>query len=658
MRTTFLHILFWLIGVSAPCIIAQSNHQNTKRYEIDAKRIGVGYLSRDALPRGREFKQIDSTYYVGWMYEGAYQMDHAADALGYRLAAETLQHAQDLLERDFKRELTTRTSDPMQYINMMGIHRDWDFIQYALYQSYAYSNQINKAWQNLRLSTKFNLQDELLTETYNLMAWTVHRYRQYTSSTYGFLKNTIAENEKYAHALLDSSLQKIIRDQALMSSFLAINYRQEREPGIWHYRAILYGYDLNIPKAATCYEQLKNTAYFPENNYATFNLIQGLFKEAAIHYEKAKEQETGDKRLQESYYYSSILNLYQNNIPSSINEINRLIEANGSTPGFGWYHLALARLYLYNGQIHQASLALNKASNFQEIHMGTTLGESHYQFTLSTLQLVRYNRLIQLQHQADNYWWIKPDKLWQSIVWYWKRYKEKLRWIDILKNNPERQQVIYNLFSTESTISFDEVINCVDGLSPNYFSTFFSKKLNSDSLRPALKPYWLYATAKQLIKDDQWLSAEKQLFQAINILTKTNNTYHQILIARCYEALIQCYLAQNKQAPSSFYLNWFTRYPQSIMASNIPFPIQIQHDNSPELAPLLKAIQRSNLIISTDANHPTLKLQRNIQGIDTTIVGHWILPKSSTPYRTCKWSNLSTTTANETIFQPLFQLKP
>lgn len=658
MRTTFIYYLFLIFAISTQRSSAQSNQQNAKRYEIDTKRIGVGYLSRDALPRGREFKQIDSTYYVGWMYEGAYQMDHAADALGFSLAAETLQHAQELLERDYKRELSTRTGDAMQYINIMAIHRDWDFLQYALYQSYAYSNQINKAWRNLRKAATINLQDELLTETYNLMAWTVHRYRQFSPEKYSFLKNNIAENEKYAHELLDSSLQKIIRDQALMSSFLAINYRQEREPGIWHYRAILYGYDLNIPKAASCYEQLRNTSYFPENNFATFNAIQGLFKEAAIYYDNAKEKETGDKRLQESYYYSSILNLYQNDIPKSITEIKQLIEANGSTPGFGWYQLALARLYLYNGQLHHAGIALNKAHNFQEIHMGTTLGESHYQFTLATLQILRYNRLIQLQHQADEYWWIKPDKLWHSITWYWKRYQEKLRWIDLLKNNPERQQVIYNLFSTESTISFDEVISCVDGMSPKFFGTLFSNKIKTDTLRPAIKPYWLYATAKQYMAKGEWSSAEKQLLQSINLLSKSNDAYQRLLTARCYEAIIHCKIEQKQTIPTHYYANWLSLYPQTIMASTIPFPIQLQHDESPELIPAINAIKQSNIRLTTNPNLPTLKLRRIIQGTDTTLQGTWYLPQAESPLRTFNWKKLGKKPANETIFQPMFQFSP
>jgi hypothetical protein len=53
-----------------------------QRYEIDAKRMASDIYSADALPRSREFKRIDSSYFVGWMYEGVYKHEHAADYLG------------------------------------------------------------------------------------------------------------------------------------------------------------------------------------------------------------------------------------------------------------------------------------------------------------------------------------------------------------------------------------------------------------------------------------------------------------------------------------------------------------------------------------------------------------------------------------------------
>ena len=44
-----------------------------QRLNIDAKRQIESMDGEDALPRSREFKRTDSTYYVGWMFEGVYK---------------------------------------------------------------------------------------------------------------------------------------------------------------------------------------------------------------------------------------------------------------------------------------------------------------------------------------------------------------------------------------------------------------------------------------------------------------------------------------------------------------------------------------------------------------------------------------------------------
>ncbi len=69
-----------------------------KRYlDIDAKR-ATGIQPEDMLPRSREFKRIDSTYYVGWMLEGEYKYEHAADYLGYKNAIPPLERASCTLQ--------------------------------------------------------------------------------------------------------------------------------------------------------------------------------------------------------------------------------------------------------------------------------------------------------------------------------------------------------------------------------------------------------------------------------------------------------------------------------------------------------------------------------------------------------------------------------
>ncbi|MBL7936116.1 MAG: hypothetical protein JNM51_09960, partial [Bacteroidia bacterium] len=84
-------------------VLAQINE--VARYEINAKRIGVDPESKDALPRSREFIRLDSTYYVGYMYEGIYKYERSSDYLGYQQAIAPLRKALDLLEKDYNEKL-------------------------------------------------------------------------------------------------------------------------------------------------------------------------------------------------------------------------------------------------------------------------------------------------------------------------------------------------------------------------------------------------------------------------------------------------------------------------------------------------------------------------------------------------------------------------
>ncbi|MBP6456388.1 MAG: hypothetical protein KA275_06625, partial [Chitinophagaceae bacterium] len=289
------------------------------RYEIDAKRTGINYDSEDALPRSREFKKIDSTYYVGWMFEGTYRYERAADYLGFKLAAEQLDKAFKLLLKDYKKNLTPHSSDYGLYFENYTFHRDYDYIAYLLMNCYSNMDKPEKIWEHLTLCKKINLQDEYYLETYNMIAWTVHRNRTFTKRHFSFLRNSIEENEKYAHQLLDSSLLKIKKDALYNDVLFNSDYSLSKTYSVNHYRAILYSYNQNISKANIEYEILKKTPIFPASNYATFCLIQGKFKDAQFYYNMAAQQEVADKRMKEHIYYLSILDTYNGKNKASIN---------------------------------------------------------------------------------------------------------------------------------------------------------------------------------------------------------------------------------------------------------------------------------------------------------------------------------------------------
>src|SRR5689334_11865250 len=108
-----IRCLLWLLvllpGLQVS-LYAQGNA--AKRYEIDAKRAGVNPVDKDALPRSREFIRLDSTYYVGYMYEGMYKADKSSDYFGYRNAIPALRKSFQLFQRDYGRDMKRLFSSP------------------------------------------------------------------------------------------------------------------------------------------------------------------------------------------------------------------------------------------------------------------------------------------------------------------------------------------------------------------------------------------------------------------------------------------------------------------------------------------------------------------------------------------------------------------
>ena len=168
------------------------------RYEVDAKRTGTNLNSEDALPRSREFLRIDSSYYVGWLYEGAYKFNHAADYAGYKNAAAPLERALRLIERDYRPELGSRTHNPFEYIIYYPKQVDYTYIVNFLNQCYLNTEEPEKNYALLRRYLKWNFQREFF-DAYNYLMWVTHRNRFYTHEKYSFLKNSIEENEKLAN---------------------------------------------------------------------------------------------------------------------------------------------------------------------------------------------------------------------------------------------------------------------------------------------------------------------------------------------------------------------------------------------------------------------------------------------------------------------------
>lgn len=542
--------------------------KEAQRANIDAKRSIENMYSDDALPRSREFKRTDSSYYVGWMFEGVYKYNHAADYHGFKNSIVALEKAMYLLERDYKRALQTRTSDIMQLLPAYNFQIDYSMIGSTLIHAYSNTEQPEAIMRFLRKTVKYNFQREFYLDAYNMMAWTVHRNRFYTSSKYPFLKNSIEENERLANRYLDSSMRNIERNKKINQGIFPPQYVEAEKNGVYHYKNVLHAYNLNIDSANYYFELMRKMGRLPHNNYANFKSVCGDFRTAEAEYKLASEQDSGDKRLQEWAYFMAILEIYKSN-PKKAEALSRaMIRAAGTTPGYGWYNIALARSLTYDGQVAEAERYTQRAADFKELHIGTTLGQSHYDFSLQMVKLVNKEQQLKMQMFEHGNWWYNPKVLANMAGKLTDKYMQQFLLINQFSQNPERDRVIYKLFSTENVVSWDEVWYLIKDFSTGFFLNKFREEAANDK-RQYIKKYFEYFVARLKMEQGKYEIAKPMLTKLLND-PYTDGPYERLYTARLYEALAVCAekMSDNNERAKWLYQLYIT-YPQLVPYSGL-----------------------------------------------------------------------------------------
>lgn len=564
-----------------------------KRNEIRAKRTNVQATTEEGLAASREFIRIDSTYYVGWMFQGLYQSNRAADFLGYKNAVQPLEKALNLLETDYAKSLKVKTADPYAYYAVQALHVDYSTIAYHLFQAYQNAQMDDKSYLLLRRVQKWDLQKNWMLEPYNMLAWITHRNRFYTKQKFSFLRNNIEENEKLANAYLDSALmhsQKMnFYNKTLFSEF----YNNYEKLSVYHYKCILFSYNFEIDSAERYFNLMEETAMFPYNNHGTFLAIQGKFRDALEEYEIASGFDMGDKRLQEWAYYSSILNIYRGMPLHAAVSMREMIKAAGSTPGFGWYNIALARACTYEGNLEDSKKYIDRAAGFKELHIGTTLGQSHYEFAVNLVRMINTTKSVEQLKFEDKNWWWKP-KAWYNVT---KLRSEKFAQQYLITNqfaaNPERENVIYKLFSTESIVSWDEIWYLIKDFSTNFFYKKFEEELKNDKRERVFKYYNLFL-AKLDIEKGNYSKAQERLMKTLSFKEDIDADYEKLFLARTYEALAIC--ADEKGETKSFQLyaaNMYSLFPQLLPYAD--FKPQMELKIAGENKAIVKKLKQFNI---------------------------------------------------------------
>lgn len=587
--------------------------QNTIRAQIDKERDG-SFLEEKTYEKARGFIRKDSTYYVGYLLEGAYLFFRANDELGFNKAIGPLKKALDKIEYDFDPLLRIRSNNYTVYSANYRYHFDYGLITYFLSRCYQNVELQDKAMEVLMHIRDRNFQMEINMDSYNTMAWIFHRNRMYTSKQFPFLKNSVKENVTAANRYLDSALQKIQNDFAVNNGLYDPNFLNRQYLSTYHYKAMIHDYLLDIDSANYYYNMLIQNQAYSSNNYAEFKLAMGEFEEADLFFREAEDRERSPEKTTKEYYYMrGTLATYRGQPQLADSILSNVLQSQGSTPGYGWHCIGLARAQHYEGLTSESQERTNKAARFQELHIGTTWGQEQYNLAVASL-----NYINQLQFKKE--YWFEHDEwyFWLNPVnWYrWVKYTLEIRHhkmvlASLIAENPEREQVIYSIFSPENLISFDEVWSAIDGFGNEYFIDIYKKKLQTDK-RPRVKKYFRYFLGKLYLAEGKETEAIQFFNQVLNDPDRTD-PYQTMLLARTYEGLAMANSGSEKARYTQLLYNL---YPQLLPFTDLTMEFNLHKvaTTNEVQEKILVDLKNTNIHFSSNEKAPVVILSFTTRG--------------------------------------------
>ena len=587
--------------------------QNPIRQQIDSEREG-SFLEDKTYEKARGFIRRDSAYYVGHLLEGAYLFFRANDQLGFNKAIGPLQKALNKIEYDFDPLLRTRTNNYQVYSANYRYHFDYGLITYFLGRCYQNVERQDKAMGVLRHIRDRNFQLEINSDSYNTMAWLYHRNRVYTSKQFPFLKNSVKENVEAANKCLDSALRKIRNDFAVNNGLYDPNMLNRQYLSTFHYKAMIHDYLLDIDSANYYYDQLIQNQAYSSNNYAEFKLAMGEFEEAELFFQEAEERENSPEKTTKEYYYMrGTLATYRGHPEKADSLLNDVLQKQGSTPGYGWHCIGLARAQHYEGLTAESQDRTNKAARFQELHIGTTWGQEQYNLAVASLNYInqlQFKKEYWFEHH-EWYFWLNPINWYRWIKYTLEVRHHKMVLASLVAENPERDQVIYSMFSPENLITFDEVWAVIDGFGNEYFIDVYKKRLATDK-RPRLKKYFRYFLGKLYLAEGKDSEAIKYFEQVLNDPDR-DDPYQTMLLARTLEGLA---LASDGAEQRNYSQQLYKLYPQLVPFTDLTMSFKLKVAGNPNKMgeEILDELRSSRMDFTEDKNVPAVTLSFTPQG--------------------------------------------
>ncbi len=556
--------------------------QGRVRDQIDRERNegATSFFDEKMLKKARGFIRRDSTYHVGYMLEGGFLFFRANDELGFRKALVPLEKALRCIEHDYDKQLRTRTNNFAVYSANYRYHFDYGLITYFLNRCYQNVELQDKAMEVVRHVRDRNLQVETNLDAYNTMAWMFHRNRMYTSKRFSFLKNSVKENVAAANKCLDSAILKLRKDISLNNGLYDPSFLNRQYLSTYHYKAMIHDYLLDIDSANLYYDLLIQNGTYSSNNYANFKMAMGVFDEAELYFQEAEEREQSPEKTTKEYYYMrGSLAIYRGVPDRADTLLTEVLTEQGSTPGYGWHNIGLARAKHYSGLTAESQDKTNRATRFQELHIGTTWGQEQYNLAVASLNYLNQSQFKQeywFEHQ-EWYFWLNPVNWYRWVKFTLEIRHHKMVLASLVAANPERQEVIYSVFSPENLITFDEVWSVIEGFGNEYFIEIYEDLLKTDK-RPRLKKYFRYFLGKLYLaegRDDKAIEYFNQVLRD----PEREEPYQVLLMARTYEGLAE---ASGGSEARRYIRQMYLLFPQLVPFSGhtMSFRLRVAGDES------------------------------------------------------------------------------
>jgi len=175
-------------------------------------------------------------------------------------------------------------------------------------------------------------------------------------------------------------------------------------------------------------------------------------------------------------------------------------------------------------------------------------------------------------------WWYSLKDLSQITAIKGEQFLLKFALVNQLSGNPERELTIYNLFSSENVIGFDEILTMMKNISPHYFSEVYRQKIQTERRKNIVRYMQLFYG--EFSYEDGRYDESRQTFENTLNTALLDTAHEKLFVARLYESLARSYIKDDeKDKAESMKYNFFKEYPQLIPFSG--FTIKMNLSTSP-----------------------------------------------------------------------------